>query len=167
MSAKTFEDLFIDELKDLYDAENRIAHALPKLVKGAHSEPLSSALSMHLAQTEEHIARLEDVFDQVGQTPRRKTCKAMVGLLAEGEELLAESSDETLRDAAIVAAAQKVEHYEMATYGTLREWAQHLGHHDVIATLQKTLEEEESADKRLTELAATLNANAAQIKARA
>ena len=160
MSTRNFEDLFFDELKDTYDAEKRIIQALPKLIKGSHSEPLRKALQAHLEQTHEHVARLECIFDQLGRAPHRKTCKAMVGLLAEGEDLLTESTDEVVRDAAIIAAAQKVEHYEMATYGTLREWAQQLGHREVVASLQKTLDEEGAADHTLSRIAVTLNSEA-------
>jgi len=160
MSSKTFEELFLDELKDVYDAEKRIVEAMPKFIKGAHSRELSEALKRDLEQEREHIARLDRVFEQIGHSPHRHTCKAMVGLLAEGEELLEESSDESVRDAAIIAAAQKVEHYEMATYGTLREWAGSLGHRDVLGELQKTLDEERESDKELTLIASTLNREA-------
>ena len=161
MSEKTFEDLFVSELKDVYDAEKRIIRSLPKLIKAAKSKKLSDALSDHLEQTETHVTRLESIFERIGMAPKRKTCKAMVGLIAEAEELLEESSDENVRDAAIIAAAQKVEHYEMATYGTLREWAQVLSHLEVVATLQQTLEEEMAADKALTRISTTLNLGAA------
>lgn len=166
MAVKTFEDLFIDELKDVYDAEKRIVRALPKLVKNANSEELSDALEAHLGQTEKHVERLDRIFKELGKSPGRKSCPAMMGLLAEADELLEESDDPTVRDAAIIAAAQKVEHYEMATYGTLREWAKLLGHSNVAKTLQETLDEEGKADKTLTKLSQGLNVFAAHAEVR-
>ncbi len=162
MATRTFENLFHDQLKDMYDAEKRITKALPKMVRNAHSEELSSALQEHLEQTEGQIERLDRIFEQLGQSPARKTCQAIVGLLAEGESMMEETGDELLGDAAIIAAAQKVEHYEIASYGTLREWARLLGRDDVAETLQETLDEEGDADKNLTRLAGSLNPQAAE-----
>jgi len=162
MGVNTFQELFVDEMKDIYDAEQRIVRALPKMIDKAGSDALRTALQNHLRETEQHVVRLERGFEQLGENPRRKACKAMEGLLAEGEELLKESDDDNLRDAAIIAAAQKVEHYEMATYGTLREWARQLGYDDLARTLQETLDEEGQADKKLTELSGTLNLQAAE-----
>jgi len=162
MATRTFENLFYDQLKDMYDAEKRITKALPKMVRSAHSEDLSSALQEHLEQTEGQIERLDQIFDQLGQSPGRKTCQAIVGLLAEGESLMEEAGDALLGDAAIIAAAQKVEHYEIASYGTLREWARLLGRDDVAETLQETLDEEGEADKTLSRLAGSLNPQAAE-----
>jgi len=157
MADRTFEELFIDELLDIHDAENRIVKALPKMIKGASSKELSTALQDHLGQTEEHVLRLDKALAQLDERPGRKTCEAMRGLLAEAEELLKESNDPAVKDAAIIAAAQKVEHYEMATYGTLREWARQLGYDEIASRLQKTLDEEEMADKKLTLIAETRN----------
>lgn len=160
MAAKTLRDLFIDELKDTYDAEHRITKALPKLIKAASSEALVAGFEGHLKQTLEHIVRLEKVFELFDVTPARKTCKAMVGLLAEGEELMEEFGVPGLRDAALIAAAQKVEHYEMATYGCLRTWAQVMGEDKARHLLQQTLDEEGTTDHKLTELAVKLNTDA-------
>jgi len=160
MALKTLQDLFADELKDIYDAEHRITKALPKLIKGATSPELTQALQSHLRETEQHVSRLEEVFGECGETPTRKTCQAMVGLIKEGEELLDEKGPESVRDAAIIAAAQKVEHYEMATYGCLRTWAQLLGFDEAARLLQQTLDEEGQEDKKLTECSRSLNVEA-------
>jgi len=162
MGVKSFQELLVDELKDIYDAERRLVRALPKMIKGAHDPALRSALENHLTETEGHVDRLERCFEQLGEDPARKTCKAMEGLLDEGDSLLKESDDGRLRDAAIIAAAQKVEHYEIATYGTLRDWARQLGQNDIATTFQTTLDEEERADKLLTVLSAELNTQAAR-----
>ncbi len=160
MASKTLRDLFISELKDTYDAEHRLIKALPKLIKAASSEELVSAFEAHLEQTEVHIERLDRVFKLFGVTPARKTCKAMLGLLAEGEELMQEHGVEGMRDAALIAAAQKVEHYEMATYGCLRTWAQVMGEKKTQDLLQLTLDEEGATDESLTTIALMLNAEA-------
>jgi ferritin-like metal-binding protein YciE len=162
MGANTFQELFLDEMKDVYDAEHRIVRALPKMIEKAGSDALRTALENHLRETEQQIERLERGFEQLGESPKRRSCKGMEGLLSEGEEMMKESEDDNLRDAAIIAAAQKVEHYEMATYGTLREWARQLGYEDLARTLQETLDEEGNADKKLTELSGTLNLQAAE-----
>jgi len=162
MALKTLQDLFVDELKDVYDAEHRITKALPKIIKGATSKQLTQALQDHLRQTEEHVERLEQIFEECGDTPTRKTCQAMVGLLKEGDELLEEKGPESVRDAAIIAACQKVEHYEMATYGCLRTWAQLLGFEEATRLLQQTLDEEGNADKLLTKCSEQLNVEAVE-----
>jgi len=162
MSARTFQELLIDELKDVYDAERRLVRSLPKLVKAAHDPALRSALENHLTETEGHVDRLERCFEQLGENPARKTCKAMEGILEECDSMLKEADDGRLRDALIIAAAQKVEHYEIATYGTLRDWSRQLGHSDIASTCQTTLDEEERADKLLTVLSAELNTQAAR-----
>lgn len=153
MSLNTLEDLFLDELKDVYDAEQRILTALPKMEEGAKAARLKTAFRQHHKQTEGQVERLEKVFEILGKKPARKECKAMVGLLKEGDELLKEEADAEVLDAALIAAAQKVEHYEIATYGTLRTWANRLGHPDAAKLLQATLDEEGETDKKLTELA--------------
>jgi ferritin-like metal-binding protein YciE len=160
VSSKNLKDLFIDELKDIYDAETRITKSLPKMIQATDSEELSAALDEHLNLTQEHIQRLERVFEMVDQSPARKTCKAIVGILDEGEELLKEDHTSPLRDAAIIAAAQKVEHYEMATYGCLRTWADQLGEKQARSLLQQTLDEEGEADHTLTDIAMSLNQEA-------
>jgi len=154
------KDLFIDELKDIYDAEHRLTKALPKLAKTAASEDLSQAFEDHLRETEEHIARLEEIFKIMGETPKRKTCKAMVGLLEEGKELMDEDALEHIKDLGIIAGAQKVEHYEIATYGCLRTWAGMLDESKAVKLLQKTLDEEFAADEKLTAIAQNIQPEA-------
>ena len=160
MALENLRDLFLEELKDIYDAEHRITKALPKMARDATSEELSTAFEDHLEQTQEHVVRLERVFRIVGESPAKKTCKAAVGLLQEGEELMNEDAPDSVKDAALIAAAQKVEHYEMATYGCLRDWAQLLGHGEAAELFQETLDEEGEIDKRLTEIAQSLNVEA-------
>lgn len=162
MKMKNLDDLFVDELKDIYDAERRITKALPKMIKAASSEELATAFEEHLQQTEEHIARLERIFEAMDKQPGRKTCQAMVGLLEEGQSLMEEDATDDVMDAGLIAAAQKVEHYEIATYGCLRDWAQHLGNDDAARILQQTLDEEGAADKKLTHIAQSLNLEAAE-----
>jgi ferritin-like metal-binding protein YciE len=159
----TLRDLFLEQLKDIYDAEHRIIKALPKLAKAADSEELVSVFEEHLSETEEHIRRLEEVFDSIEESPAKKTCCATVGLLEEGQEIMDEGSDSpAVRDAGLICAAQKVEHYEMATYGCLRTWAELLGEDEAVRLLQITLDEEGSMDKKLTEIAQSLNVEAVE-----
>jgi ferritin-like metal-binding protein YciE len=159
----TFRELFLDEVKDIYDAEHRITKALPKMAQAANSEELVAAFEDHLSETEEHIRRLEEVFEAIDESPARKTCKAMVGLLEEGQEIIDDDDGSPeVKDAALIAAAQKVEHYEMATYGCLRTWAELLDEDDSVRLLQTTLDEEGAADKKLTEIAQSLNVEAAE-----
>jgi ferritin-like metal-binding protein YciE len=157
MSAHTLKDLFIDELKDMYDAEQRITKAFPKLVEAAESEQLSSAFQGHLDQTEERVSRLEEIFEMFDETPTRKSCRAMIGLLEESEELMKEDGAPAVRDAALIAAAQKVEHYEMATYGCLRAWAERLGKDEASQMLQETLDEIGTSTEELVEIAGTID----------
>ena len=159
MSANNLRELLIEELKDIYDAEHRITKALPKMAEAADSEELASAFRKHLKQTEEHVRRLEQVFETLDEKAARKECKAMVGLLAEGKELMDED-DPNVKDAALIAAAQKVEHYEMASYGCVRTWAELLGEDEARRLLQTTLDEEGATDKKLTEIAGSLNIEA-------
>jgi ferritin-like metal-binding protein YciE len=159
----TFEDLFVDQLHDLYDAEQRITEALPKMAEAAHSADLKMAFEDHLAETKGHVQRLETVFRQFGKEPQRETCEAMKGLIQEGEELLDASGDEAVKDAALIAAAQRVEHYEIAGYGTARSFAEQIGRRDLAQLLQETLDEEGSADKRLSDIAeSVVNLQAAE-----
>lgn len=149
----SMNDLFVQQLRDLYDAELRLTTALPKMADAATDPGLRDAFSMHLHETEEHVRRLESIFSRLGYEPDRQTCAAMKGLLKEGEEVIDADGDSAVKDAALIAAAQRVEHYEMAGYGSLRTFAQRLGMPDVAATLQHTLNEEGDADKKLTSLA--------------
>jgi len=160
MSASNLRELLIEELKDIYDAEQRITKALPKMAKAADSEELKEAFQEHLAQTQEHVKRLEQVFEQLDETAKKKQCKAMTGLLEEGDEIMEEDFAPDVRDAALITAAQKVEHYEMAAYGSLRTWAELIGEDEVVNLLQTTLDEEGETDKKLTEIAQSLNIEA-------
>lgn len=150
-------DLFRDELADILSAEQQLMKALPKMATAAVSEELTAAFESHLAATEYHITRLEEVFASLDEPVQSKECKAMKGLLEEGKELMEEMKDSSALDAALIAAAQKVEHYEIATYGTLRAWAEKLGYPEAVELLDATLDEEKSADELLTEISQTVN----------
>lgn len=152
MKFDTLENLFLHELKDLLSAEKQLVKAIPKMAKGASSPELQNAFEEHLAQTKEHVKRLERVFELIGKSARAETCEAMKGLLEEGEELLKEDGEPQLKDAALIGAAQRVEHYEIAGYGTARTFAELLGLDEAIQLLQQTLDEEKETDERLTEL---------------
>ena len=145
----TLRDTFLEELADIYDAEKQLVKALPKMAKAAQNEQLREGFEEHLEQTEEHVRRVEQVFEQFGQKAKAKKCKAMMGLLEEGQELIKEKAG----DAALIAAAQKVEHYEIATYGSLKSWAEFLQENEAVDLLDETLEEEKTTDERLTEVA--------------
>jgi ferritin-like metal-binding protein YciE len=161
-TSSTLHDAWLDELRDLYNAEKQVSKALPKMVKAATAAPLADAFEAHLRETLGQIERLERVFESVGETARGKTCDGMAGILEEGKGLMSEDFDEPTMDACLIAAAQKVEHYEIASYGTVIEWAKSMGHDEAARLLQKTLAEEESADKKLTALAeAGINEQAA------
>ncbi len=153
MKLDNLRKLFVEELRDLYSAENQLVKALPKMAKGASSEELKQALEDHLEQTRGHVERLEEVFEQLDETPKGKTCKAMKGLVEEGSEILEEDGEDSVVDAGIIAAAQKVEHYEIASYGTVRTWAGLLGENEAAELLQETLDEEGEANKLLNKLA--------------
>jgi len=153
MSLMTMRDLFVQELKDLYSAENQITKALPKMAKAAGDADLRAAFEHHLEQTKEHVQRLEKVFERLEVSPRGKKCKAMEGLIEEGKEILQEDADDNVRDAALIAAAQRVEHYEIAGYGCARTFARMLHDEESAELLQRTLDEEAETDKKLTELA--------------
>jgi ferritin-like metal-binding protein YciE len=155
-SSKRFdslEELLINQLADLYDAEKRLVKALPLMEGAAHDDILKDAFRMHLRQTQDHVARLEQAFRMMGRKVGSETCEAMKGLVAEGQEAISASGDPAVKDAALIAAAQRVEHYEIAGYGTVRNFALRLGRRDVADLLQRTLEEEKATDKRLTEIA--------------
>jgi ferritin-like metal-binding protein YciE len=155
MKLETFDALFLHELQDLYSAEKQLVAALPKMAKGASSEELRKAFEAHLEQTEGHVNRLDSIFKDLDLSAGRHKCKAMEGLIHEGAELIKEDADEAIRDAALIGAAQRVEHYEIAGYGTARTFAEMLGFTEAAALLQQTLDEEKETDQSLTELALT------------
>jgi ferritin-like metal-binding protein YciE len=155
--------LFEDELKDIYWAEKALTKALPKMIKKATSEELIEALEDHLAETEQHVTRAEEIFSLLGKEPKAKKCEAMAGLIKEAEGIMEDSEAGVMRDAGIISAAQKVEHYEIASYGTLRTFAQTLGFDEAASILETTLEEEKTADSILTDIATSaINLEAAE-----
>ncbi len=165
MKLNTMEDLFLGELRDLYHAEKQLVKALPKMAKAATNPDLRAGFEQHLAETENHVSRLELVFGQLDQKPKAETCEAMKGLVEEGKEIIEAKGEDEVRDAALIAAAQKVEHYEIASYGCLITWAKQLGYKRAVILLSQTLEEEKATDEKLTELAeSTVNAEAGQAK---
>jgi ferritin-like metal-binding protein YciE len=153
MKLDSFKKLYISELRDLYSAEKQITKALPKMAKAATSPELKQAFQSHLEETKHQIERLDTIFEGLGVSPKGKTCKAMEGLIEEGEEVLKEAAEPSVLDAALIAAAQKVEHYEMAGYGTVRTFARLLHETEAERLLQETLNEEEATDKKLSRLA--------------
>jgi ferritin-like metal-binding protein YciE len=153
MKLDTLKTLYINELRDLYNAENQLVKVLPKMAKGASSEELKDAFEKHLKQTKSHVERLEEVFEDLGEKPKGKTCKAMKGLIEEGSEILHEDGEESVIDAGIIVAAQKVEHYEIAGYGSVRTFAQLLGRDRSAELLQTTLDEESETNETLNQLA--------------
>ncbi|RPI94836.1 MAG: ferritin-like domain-containing protein [Chloroflexi bacterium] len=150
---RTLEDLFIDLLKDLYSAEKQLVKALPKMAKNAQASDLQRAFQDHLKQTEKQAERIERIFSDLEGSPRGKKCVGMEGLVAEGDEIMKEAAEPEAMDAGLIAAAQKVEHYEIAGYGTARAWARHLGYNDAAKLLDQTLEEESMANELLTRIA--------------
>ena len=160
MATKSLQKLYIEQLQDLYDAEQQIIKALPKMISAAQSEELRSGLSEHLEITKTQAERIEKICEELDQNPENERCKGMEGVLREGSELVKKVSNEEVRDAAIIAAAQRVEHYEMAGYGTARTYATLLGYDDAADELQKTLDEEKEADETLSGLAEKLNVEA-------
>jgi ferritin-like metal-binding protein YciE len=155
MTISNLNELFVHELKDLYDAEHQLIQALPKLAKAAKDPKLAEAFQHHLEQTKTHVTRLETVFAACGEEPERMSCRGMKGLIDEGERLLKEDLEPEVVDAGLIGAAQRVEHYEIAAYGTLKVWAATAGLEEVLETLEETLEEEKNADDKLTEIAET------------
>jgi ferritin-like metal-binding protein YciE len=149
-------ELFLDELADVLNAEQQLTKALPKMAKAAESDELRQCFEDHLSETEEHVTRLEEVAEGLGEKLKRKTCAAMKGLVEEAQELMKEEKDSSALDAALIAAAQKVEHYEIASYGTLCAWAKQMGHTEAAETLAQTLEEEKAADEKLTSIAESI-----------
>src|SRR5690349_14321643 len=148
----SLDSIFLEEVKDLYSAEKQLTKALPKVAKKASSPELKSALEEHLVQTEGHINRLEEVFRMLGQTPKARPCAAMKGILEEAGEIMGEKAEPSVLDAALIGAAQKVEHYEIASYGTVVQWAKQMGRQDIKELLGQTLDEEEKADQKLSQL---------------
>lgn len=167
MKMRSLQDLYVDELRDLYSAENQLIKALPKMAKASSTPELRAAFEEHLEQTKEHAARLERIFDKLDARAKGKKCKGMEGLIDEGKEVLDEDADPQVLDAALIGAAQRVEHYEIAAYGCARTHARTLGHEEAAELLQQTLDEEGETDKKLTELAEDLvNQEAASADAR-
>ena len=153
MPDQGLKELYIDELKDLYNAENQLVKALPKMAKAASSDELRQGFEEHLEQTKGHVQRLEKIFQALGESPKGKTCKGMQGLIEEGSEATEEDYENSVMDAALIGAAQRVEHYEIAGYGTVRSMAETLGEDNHVSLLEETLEEEKETDEKLTELA--------------
>jgi ferritin-like metal-binding protein YciE len=149
----SFQDLFVNQVEDLYDAEQRLTQALPKMAGAANSGQLRQAFQQHLTETQSHVSRLETIFRQLGTDPKRETCQAMKGLISEGEEIVDATGDPSIKDAALIAAAQRVEHYEISGYGTARSFALRLGRKDAADLLQQTLDEEKAADQKLNQIA--------------
>jgi ferritin-like metal-binding protein YciE len=150
---KTLHDLFHDTLKDIYFAEKKILGALPKMAKAAQSDELRAAFEKHEQETEEHVNRLEQVFEEIDHKPQGKTCDAILGIIAEGQEVMKEYKGKPALDAGLLAAAQAVEHYEISRYGTLKTWAAQLGLDEAVKLIDATLAEEKKTDRALTELA--------------
>ena len=150
---KSLDDLFLETLKDIYYAEKQILKALPKMAKAAQSTQLKAGFEKHEQETQVHVERLEQIFEQIGKPARGKTCEAILGIVEEGKSIMDDFKGTSALDAGLIAAAQAVEHYEMARYGTLRTWAEQLGMRDAANLLQQTLQEEENTDKTLTQLA--------------
>ena len=163
MHQENLHDLYVDQLRDLYSAENQLVKALPKMAKAASNEELSQAFLDHLEETKGHVERLKTIFEQLGKKPTGKVCKAMEGLVEEGKEAIEEDAEPEVTDAALIAAAQRVEHYEQAGYGTVRAYAKLLGDKEAVKILSQTFDEEVACDKKLTKLAeTTINLEAAQ-----
>lgn len=160
MPNDSLRELYIDELRDLYSAETQLTKALPKMAKSSSNSELRQAFEEHLRQTSEHVSRLEQIFDMLGEKPTGKKCLGMEGLVKEGAETMKEDYEGAIMDAAIIGAAQRVEHYEIAGYGTVREFAELLGEDEHVSLLEETLEEEKQTDEKLTQLAEDVNSQA-------
>lgn len=161
----SLKDLYVDELRDLYNAETQLVKALPKMAKASSNEQLQQAFEEHLRQTSEQVSRLEQIFERLEEKPSGKRCLGMEGLVKEGSETLRENYSDEVKDAAIIGAAQRVEHYEMAGYGTARAFAELLGQSEDVSLLEQSLEEEKQADEKLTRLAEEVNLQAAEGRA--
>jgi len=161
MKFPSLDELFLHELKDLYDAEHQLTEALPKMAEAANDPELKEAFEKHLQETTAQVTRLEEVFAECGETPEREDCAGMKGLIKEGEKMMKAEADPSVMDAALIAAAQRVEHYEIAAYGTLIAWAEEAGFSSALELLEQTLEEEKAADKKLSAIATSgVNAEA-------
>ena len=165
MKLHSLEDLFVEQLRDMFDAEKQLVKALPKMAKAASTDELRHAFEEHLEQTRGHVERLERVFEACGKKARGKTCEAMEGLIEEGADMIDAEADDQVRDAGLIAAAQRVEHYEMAVYGCLHTWARQMDNHTVADLLEQTLNEEKEADQKLTHIAEGMVNLAAQHQA--
>ena len=160
MTITSLRDLYVEQLRDLYDGENQIIKALPKMIESTESEELRSALEEHLEITRQQAQRLETIFEGLGENAKGEKCKGMEGIIKEGSEVVKEDMSDTVKDAAIIAAAQRVEHYEIAGYGTVRTYADLLGEEQAVELLQQTLDEEKEADEKLSQLAEEINVEA-------
>lgn len=160
MPNEGLKELYIDELKDLYSAENQLLKALPKMAKAASSDELRQGFEDHLQQTRGHVERLEQIFESLDESPKGKKCMGMEGLVKEGSEAMGEDFEDAVMDAALIGAAQRVEHYEIAAYGTVSEFAKVLGENEHVSLLEQTLTEEKETDEKLTELAKEINPQA-------
>jgi ferritin-like metal-binding protein YciE len=165
MERNTLRELYVDELRDIYDAEKQLIKSLPKMAKAATSGDLRTGFEEHLEQTKEHARRLEQIFNALGEKSTGKKCKAMQGLVEEGSEMIEEDFEGEVKDAGLISAAQRVEHYEIAAYGTVRTYANILEEDEAVGLLERTLEEEKETDQKLTELAEGINAEAASADA--
>jgi ferritin-like metal-binding protein YciE len=153
LSLERMDDLLLIELEDLYDAETRLTKALPQMAAAASNARLKKAFNDHYRETEQHVGRLERAFEALGHSPSRETCEAMKGLISEGSEIISADGDSSVKDAALIAAAQRVEHYEISAYGSARTFAKRLGHTQIANLLQQTLDEEYAADEKLNKIA--------------
>lgn len=162
MQKDSLRQLYVNELKDLYNAETQLVKALPKMAKASSNAELRQGFEEHLRQTSEQVSRLEQIFDMLGEKATGKKCLGMEGLVKEGAEVMSEDYEDALMDAAIIGAAQRVEHYEIAGYGTVRAFAELLGENEHVSLLEQTLEEEKQTDDKLTQLAAEINSQAEQ-----
>ncbi|MFZ0662194.1 MAG: ferritin-like domain-containing protein [Acidobacteriaceae bacterium] len=160
MKIETLRELLIDELQDLHSAEQQITKALPKLVKASHNPNLKQAFEHHLEETRNHVTRLEQILTRMNESPKGKTCEGMKGLLKEGEERIKDGGEAEVLDAGLISAAQRVEHYEIAAYGSARTHAELLGDQDAVRLLNQTLDEEKAADSKLNQIARTVNVEA-------
>lgn len=156
MKIESMEDLFLEQVEDLYDAEKRLVKALPKMAEASTSQSLRQAFESHLLETEGHVSRLETIFRTLGQDPKTHTCDAMKGLISEGDDVVSDIDQSPLRDAGLIAAANRVEHYEIAAYGSARTFADMLGLSEAASLLEQTLQEEKMADQKLTKLAESM-----------
>jgi len=160
MEHSALKELYIDELRDIYNAETQLVKALPKMAKASTSDELRSGFESNLEQTKGHVQRLEEIFDALDEKPTGKKCAGMQGLVKEGEEIIDENFEGEVMDAALISAAQRVEHYEIAAYGCVRSWAELLGENEGVSLLEKTLEEEKETDHKLTQLSEQVNVEA-------